>query len=76
MSKPSIILASKSPRRERILKKIGLKFEIIPSNISENIDLDLSPKYLAEYLSKEKSKESFKKHKNKIIIGADTIVYH
>ena len=60
MYKSSTILASKSPRRVSILNKIGLKFEIIPSNISENINLDLSPKYLAEYLSKKKSKESFR----------------
>tara|TARA_Y100000741_G_scaffold334151_1_gene291185 strand:+ start:144 stop:740 length:597 start_codon:yes stop_codon:yes gene_type:complete len=76
MLKTSTILASKSPRRENILKKIGLKFEIIPSNISENLDFDLSPKYLAEFLSKEKAKKISKTYQNKIIIGADTIVYH
>ena len=75
MYKSSTILASKSPRRVSILNKIGLKFEIIPSNISENINLDLSPKYLAEYLSKKKVKKVSEAHKNKIIIGADTIVY-
>ena len=74
-SKASIILASKSPRRESILRKIGLKFEIIPSNISENLNLDLSPQYLAEYLSKKKVKKVSEAYKNKIIIGADTIVY-
>tara|TARA_Y100000739_G_C20431807_1_gene383735 strand:+ start:66 stop:662 length:597 start_codon:yes stop_codon:yes gene_type:complete len=76
MLKTSTILASKSPRRENILKKIGLKFEIIPSNISENLDFDLSPRYLAEFLSKEKAKKISKTYQNKIIIGADTIVYH
>ena len=47
MSKCSIILASKSQRRVSILNNIGLKFEIIPSNISENINLDLNPKILS-----------------------------
>ncbi len=75
MSKSSIILASKSPRRKIILKKVGLEFEIIPSHISENTVRDLGPKYLAEYLSNEKAKKVAEKHKNKIIIGADTIVY-
>ena len=74
-SKSSIILASKSPRRNNLLKKIGLKFEIIPSNISEDIDYNLSPKNLAECLSKKKAKKVSKTYKNKIIIGADTIVY-
>tara|TARA_Y100000590_G_scaffold430798_1_gene544869 strand:- start:569 stop:1165 length:597 start_codon:yes stop_codon:yes gene_type:complete len=75
MPRPLIMLASKSPRRKSILEKIGLKFEIIPSNISENIDLDLSPKKLAEYLSEKKAKKVSETHKNNIIIGADTIVY-
>ena len=75
MPRRSTILASKSPRRESILRKIGLKFEIIPSNISEDINLDLEPKYLAEYLSKKKAKKISYTNDNKIIIGADTIVY-
>ena len=75
MSELLTILASKSPRRENILKKIGLKFEVIPSNISEDLDLNLSPKRIAEYLSKKKAEKVSKAYKNKIIIGADTIVY-
>ena len=55
MSKPLAVLASKSPRRETILKKIGLKFEIIPSNILEKINPEISPKKLAEFLSQEKA---------------------
>ena len=31
-----IVLASKSPRRKRLLENIGLKFTIIPSNINSN----------------------------------------
>ncbi len=75
MPRPLIKLASKSPRRKNILEKIGLKFEIIPSNISENIDLDLSPKKLAEHLSEKKAKKVSETYKNNIVIGADTIVY-
>tara|TARA_Y100000591_G_C21824949_1_gene696071 strand:+ start:807 stop:1400 length:594 start_codon:yes stop_codon:yes gene_type:complete len=75
MSELLTILASKSPRRENILKKIGLKFEVIPSNISEDVDLKLSPKRIAEYLSKKKAERVSKAYPNKIIIGADTVVY-
>ena len=76
MFRPLAILASKSPRRERILRKIGINFEIIPSNIQEKIDFNKSPENLAEQLSKKKVRKISKKHQNKIIIGADTIVYH
>ncbi len=75
MAKVPIILASKSPRRQSLLKKIGLNFKVIPSNISENLDLNLSPKYLAEHLSYKKANKIAKMHQNKIIIAADTIVY-
>ena len=75
MAKAPIILASKSPRRQSLLKKIGLKFKVIPSNISENLDLNLRPKYLAEHLSNKKANKIAKMHQNKIIIAADTIVY-
>ena len=75
MFRPSTILASKSPRRERILRKIGINFEIIPSNISEDSGFNLSPENLAKYLSEKKVRKISKMHKNKIIIGADTIVY-
>ena len=75
MNKSSIILASKSSRREFLLKMIGLKFEIIPSNVSEDLDCNQNPKYLAEILSKKKAKKISEKYKDKIIIGADTVVY-
>ena len=75
ISRPLTILASKSPRREHILRKIGINFEIIPSNISEDIGFNLCPKNLAKYLSEKKVRKISKTHKNKIIIGADTIVY-
>ena len=76
MAKAPIILASKSPRRQSLLKMVGLNFKVIPSNISENLDHNLNPKYLAEYLSKKKAIKIAKMHQNKIIIAADTIVYN
>ena len=75
MGKSLIILASKSPRREHILKNIGLKFETIPSNISEKLDSNFSAKKLSEYLSMKKAEKVSETYRNKIIIGADTIVY-
>tara|TARA_B100000686_G_scaffold73225_1_gene78993 strand:+ start:822 stop:1397 length:576 start_codon:yes stop_codon:yes gene_type:complete len=75
MSSSSVILASKSPRRENILKQIGIDFEIIPSNICENAELNLSPRKFVQYWSGKKAKVISKKNKDKIVIGADTIVY-
>ena len=75
MPSTSGILASKSPRRKNILRQIGLDFEIIPSNIHEDLELNFGPRKFAEYWSEQKAKAISKKHKNKIVIGADTIVY-
>ena len=69
-----IILASKSPRRKRILEIIGLNFIIYPSNIHEHSNLDVSPKNFAKYWSKKKAESISNDYKDNLIIGADTIV--
>ena len=70
------ILASKSPRRKYLLDQIGFKFSIIQSNFSEYINDDLPPNALAETFARAKALKVARNHKDKIIIGADTIVYH
>jgi len=75
MSSSFVILASSSPRRENILKQIGIDFEIIPSNICEDVELNLGPRKFVQYWSEKKAKVISKKNKDKIVIGADTIVY-
>ncbi len=67
-----IILASSSPRRKDLLLQIGLKFEIDPSNYQEDMTLKMNPKKLAEYLSLGKVKNVAQRHKDSIIIAADT----
>tara|TARA_B100000676_G_scaffold308141_1_gene368239 strand:- start:1269 stop:1844 length:576 start_codon:yes stop_codon:yes gene_type:complete len=70
------ILASKSPRRSKILINAGYKIKIIPSNIDESkISETLNPEAYCVKLSKLKSKDIAMKYKNHTIIGADTIVY-
>jgi len=69
-----IILASQSPRRRDLLKQIGLKFETDPSNYEEDMALKMEPNKLAEFLSLGKAKDVAQRHKDSIIISADTIV--
>ena len=72
-----IILASKSPRRKEILKNLGIKFDIIQSDIDENRFKNLEPKQLVEKLAFEKANCVLKLHKkeNITVIGSDTIVF-
>ena len=70
----TIILASASPRRKVLLEKIGLIFEVEPSNYEEDMPLRLEPHEFARKISLEKAKIVASKHKNSIVIAADTFI--
>ena len=69
-----IILASASPRRKEILQNTKLKFEIEKSDIEEIILENESPEDMVVRLAYEKAFDVAKKNKDKLVIGADTIV--
>ncbi len=70
----TLVLASASPRRQNLLKQIGLNFIVHPSGIDENSHPTISPeKYVLE-LSKKKALEVAKNYTDAIIVSADTIV--
>ena len=71
---PKIILASASPRRRSLLEQIGVKFEIIPSTIEEDISLSLKPDKFVEYYAQVKAKNVSQKNRDALVIGADTVV--
>ena len=73
-NKHRIILASKSPRRAKILRMIGMNFKIFPSSALEEINQNIGKSKIAESISKKKAKEISIQFPNDIIIGADTIV--
>ena len=71
-----IILASRSPRRQYLLKELGMDFEIVETNIQEDYPASLSPDQIARFLA-EKKANSFdlsRLPEKTIIIAADTIV--
>ncbi|MEI8114561.1 MAG: Maf-like protein [Bacteroidia bacterium] len=72
----SIILASKSPRRQELLRDLGLKFTVqsmdIPEVFPEGLGMTEIPVYLAE-LKAEAFRPQLKD--NQLIITADTIVW-
>ncbi|MBQ7629288.1 MAG: septum formation protein Maf [Selenomonadaceae bacterium] len=68
-----IILASGSPRREELLKKICAEFLIEPCDVEE-IKFAESPKSLAIANAKLKAETVAKKFPQDVVIGADTIV--
>jgi len=68
-----IYLASKSPRRRMLLRKLGMKFKSLPPNISEDIK-EKNPKLLAIKLAQLKVASVEKKIRRGIVVGVDTIV--
>jgi septum formation protein len=69
-----IILASASPRRKELLEQIGLRFEVEPSNYDEEIASASEPHETARKLSLGKARAAARKHRNALIIAADTFV--
>lgn len=72
--KPKIILASTSPRRRELFEKLRLPFTIEESGYEEDMTLKMPPVKLAKTLSYGKALAVAKRHKNGIVIGADTFV--
>ncbi len=71
-----IILASSSPRRKMLLEQIGIPFEIVVSEVEENISLTDSPYENVKALAIQKAqKVSEQIDFDAVIIGADTMVY-
>lgn len=68
-----MILASKSPRRKEILENFGFNLEIVVPEIDENSDKDNNVDKIMD-IAYKKVLEVAKDHRDKFIIGADTIV--
>jgi len=67
-------LASASPRRKELLEQIGLRFEVEPSDYEEDIVPGSEPHEMARKLSLGKARAAARKHRNALIIAADTFV--
>jgi septum formation protein len=76
LHKLHIILASKSPRRQYLLRELGLEFEILESMVEEVYPEGLSPREIAFYLAELKAKDlNFNRMASgTVVITADTIV--
>jgi septum formation protein len=70
-----IILASASPRREQLLKQIGVSFQVIPSEADETNAAALRPGEYVKQCALDKAKAVAERVKpDDIVIGADTVV--
>lgn len=71
---PQVILASSSPRRESILRDMGVSFIKRPANIDESVlPGEKADKYVRR-MAEAKAKKNTDKTSNMPVLGADTIV--
>lgn len=68
-----IILASESPRRKELIKKIVKDFTVIPANVDES-SIHVPASDLPGELSKLKAYDVFNKYPNDTVLACDTIV--
>lgn len=71
---PKLILASASPRRSRLLRQIGLEFEVIPSNVDESAIFNNDATEGAKSAALAKARSVAQKITAGLVIGADTVV--
>ncbi len=69
-----IVLASRSPRREALLRQVGLDFEVLSSDLEEQWPEGLSPAGVATHLALEKAQSIASQLDSGLVIGADTAV--
>ena len=69
-----LILASASPRRASLLQALDIPFEIVPSNIDENLETVLSPPEHVHEIAKRKTQAVALQFPNALVLGADTVV--
>ena len=69
-----IILASSSPRRKKILEKLGYNFEIVSPNIDEDNINNLNPIDYVIDVSMRKGLKIHQKYPNDFVLSGDTII--
>lgn len=69
-----IILFSKSPRRQELLKLMGVDFRVMTKDVDESFPSALSPEEVAKHIAEKKAHAFDEEIQDEILITADTIV--
>jgi septum formation protein len=74
LNQKKIVLASQSPRRIELLRSVGMKFDVMPSNVREEITEKVDSLRYVRDISLQKAQLIRKKTTADLVIAADTIV--
>src|SRR5690606_5806457 len=71
---PDLILASRSPRREQILRMLGLDFKVLVPDYEEVNPPGMDPKGVPEHLARGKAASLSGLGPSTLVLGSDTVV--
>ncbi len=74
ISKYRLILASKSPRRQQILKDAGFNFKVEAKSVDESYPVELAPEEVPAFLAQKKANAYSQLEDGALLITADTVV--
>lgn len=69
-----IVLASSSPRRQELFRKLHIPFTVDPGDFVEDMTLQIPPEVLVKKLALGKARSVVPRHPSALIIGADTLI--
>lgn len=69
-----LILGSKSPRRQELLKSLDVDFEVQVRPVDESFPDELPVEELAEFIAQKKAEAFDELDKNELVITSDTVV--
>jgi len=72
---PSLILASASPRRCELLRELGFDFRVVPADVPEVHQGELTARELSQVNAYRKARAVAKKFPDALVLGADTLVF-
>ncbi|MEO6130891.1 MAG: Maf family protein, partial [Saprospiraceae bacterium] len=72
---PPLLLASKSPRRQDLLRATGIDFKLINVDVEESYPEDMEVEQVPEYLAKKKAEAALSlMEPGHLILAADSVV--
>lgn len=71
-----LILASRSIRRQTLLRQLGIPFSTKPADVDENYPEESEPAAVVESLAVVKANAISARYPNALVLGADTLVAH
>src|SRR5688572_1412358 len=71
---PLLVLASVSPRRNELLRQLGVLFQVVPSDATEIVSQTMRPADICQINAYRKARAVAKHYADAVVLGADTLV--